>query len=87
MSCPPLHPSHAIVSMMFDQIEKSSCLSSNSQRLDVPVHIDTAGNPVDNESLAVGYPVTIKTIRCDNVFFMDKTGDNTHSKKDGRRGG
>jgi hypothetical protein len=73
--------------MMFDQIEKALCLSGNSQRLDVPVHMDAAGNPGDNESLAVGYPVTIETIRRNNVFFMDETGDNTHGKKDGRRGG
>jgi hypothetical protein len=72
--------------MMINQIEKALCLSGNSQRLDVPAHMDAAVNPVENESLAVGYPVTIETICRDNVFFMDETGDNTHGKKDGRRG-
>ena len=81
------HMTHATFTMMFDQIEKSVCLSGYAQRLDNPAHMDAACNPVKNKSLAVGYPVTIETIRCDNIFFMDKTGDNTHGKKDGRRGG
>ena len=49
--------------------------------------MDAAGKPVEDESFAVGDPVTIDIHNRDNVFCMDETGDNTHGKKDGRRGG
>lgn len=49
--------------------------------------MDAAGKPVEDESFALGDPVTIDIHNCDNVFCMDETGDNTHGKKVGRRGG
>jgi hypothetical protein len=73
--------------MMYDQCEEGLVASGNAVRFKHPVHMDANGKIVDNESLAFGYPVTIDYERPDNVFFLDKTGDNTHGKDDGNRGG
>ena len=51
------------------------------------MHKDTNGEIVDDVSLAFGHPVTINYVRPENVFFLDETGDNTHGKDDGNRGG
>jgi hypothetical protein len=49
--------------------------------------MDAKGNVVDSESQAFGYPVTVDVHQRNNVFLMDETGDNMHSKDDGRVGG
>jgi hypothetical protein len=48
--------------------------------------VDSTSNIVEDESLAIGHPVTVDIIDCDNCFYFDKTGYNTHGKSDGRRG-
>ncbi len=47
----------------------------------------TSKNIVEDELLAIGHPVTVDIKDHDNCFCFDKTGDNTHGKSDGRRGG
>jgi hypothetical protein len=81
------HMNFASFTRMFDLIEKALLSSGNARKLDPPVHMDAAGKPVEDESSAVGYPVNIDIHDRGNVFCMDETGDNTHGKKDGRRGG
>jgi hypothetical protein len=49
--------------------------------------MDAASNIVEDESLAVGHPVTVDINDRDKCFCFNETGDNTHSKIDGRRGG
>ena len=51
------------------------------------MHMDANGKIVEDESLAFGRPVTVYYLRPENVFFLDETGDNTHGKDDGNRGG
>ena len=81
------HMNFASFTRMFDLIEKALLSSGNARKLDTPVLMDAAGKPVEDESSAVGDPVTIDIHNRGNVFCMDETGDNTHGKKDGRRGG
>ena len=47
-------------------------------RYDNPVHYDKIGKIVEDKSLAFGCPVAINYLRPENVFFLDKTGDNMH---------
>jgi hypothetical protein len=49
--------------------------------------MDAASNIVEDESLAVGHPVTVDINNPEKCFCFDKTGDNTDRKSDGRRGG
>ena len=72
---------------MYDQCEEGLVASGNVVRYDRPVHYNQVGKIVNNETLAFGHPVTIKYLRPENVFFLDKTGNNTHGKDDGNRGG
>ena len=81
------HTTYPAITKMYNQIEKALCSSGNARKLDPPVLMEAAGKPVEDESFAVGDPVTIDIHNRDNVFCMDETGDNTHGKKDGRRGG
>jgi len=71
---------------MFNQIEAALLKSGNARKFGSPVHMDAAGNTVEDESLAVGHPVTVDIIDRDNCFCFDKTGDNTHKKSDSWRG-
>lgn len=61
--------------------------SGNAVKFEPPVHMDVDGNVVEDESLAFGCPVSINIIHPNNVFCMDETGDNTHGKSDGKKGG
>ena len=72
---------------MYAQCEDGLVASGNAVRYEHPVHKDTNGEIVDDVSLAFGHPVTINYVRPENVFFLDETGDNTHGKDDGNRGG
>ena len=72
---------------MFNQIEAALLKLGNAHKFGSPVHMDAAGNIVEDESLAVGHPVTVDIIDRDNCFCFDETGDNTHGKSDSRRGG
>ncbi len=49
--------------------------------------MDSTSNIVEDESLAIGHPVTVDINDHDNCFCFNETGDNTHGKSDGRRGG
>jgi hypothetical protein len=72
---------------MYDQVEAGLVASGNALRYDNPVHKDKNGKIVDNKSLAFGCLATIDYVRLENVFFLDKTGDNTHGKDYGNQGG
>jgi hypothetical protein len=68
---------------MYDQVEAGLVASGNVVRYDNPVHNNVNGKMVGDKSLAFGCPVSINHVRPENVFFLDKTGDNTHGKDDG----
>ena len=72
---------------MYNQCEEGLVALGNVVRYEHPVHYNQVGTIVDDETLAFGHPVTIKYIRRENVFFLNETGDNTHGKDDGNRGG
>ncbi len=81
------HCNFVTFSKMYNQCEEGLVASVNIVQYDCPVHYNQVGTIVDDETLAFGHPVTIKYIRPENVFFLDETGDNTHGKDDGNRGG
>ena len=81
------HCNFVAFSKMYDQCEEGLVASGNVVRYDRPVHYNQVGKIVNDETLAFGHPVTIKYLRPENVFFLDETGDNTHGKDDGNRGG
>ena len=81
------HCNFVTFSKMYDQCEEGLVASGNVVRYDRPVHCNQVGTIVEDETLAFGHPVTIEYLRPENVFFLDETGDNTHGKDDGNRGG
>ncbi len=72
---------------MFEQIEAALLTLRNACKFDSPINMDAAGNIIDDESQAVGLPVTIDIINHTNCFCIDETGNYTHGKNDGRGGG
>ena len=71
---------------MFEQIEAALLTLRNACKFNSPIHMDAAGNIIDDESQAVGLPVTIDIINHHNCFCFDETGNYTHGKNDGRWG-
>ena len=72
---------------MYDQCKAGLVALGNAVRYEHPVHMDANGEIVEDESLAFGRPVTVNYLHPENVFFWDETGENTHGKDDGNRGG
>ena len=68
-----------IIAMM---LHSTRC--GNAANYEHPVHKDANGNIVDDASLAFGCPVAMYYLHLENVFFLGKTGDNTHGKDDGK---
>jgi len=72
---------------MYNQVEAGALKSGNAIKYEQPVHMDKDGNIVLEAKDAFGLPVTIKITRPENCFCFDETGDNTHGKDDGHKGG
>jgi hypothetical protein len=71
---------------MYRVWEDALVTSGNAIRLETPVHMDMEGNVVHEEA-ALGWMVTHKIIRPENVLVLDETGANTNGKSDCRNGG
>jgi len=71
---------------MYNNYELALVKSGNAVKLDNPVHMDQNGKVVPEED-ALGWQVTHKIIRPENVFVFDETGGNTNGKSDSRNGG
>ena len=72
---------------MYNQVAKGLVALEKAKEYDEPVHRDKYGDIFDNESLAFSRPVTIDITRPHNVFCLGETGDTTHGKDDGNKGG
>ena len=71
---------------MYNVFEDGLMQSGNVERLDNPVHMDGDENIVRSED-ALGWEVTHRYIRPENVHVFDETGGNSNGKSDSRNGG